>query len=170
MAAVRTVGVVGRGRFRFGRHSFQAAFCFFDCFDFFCFFLFFSFALLPRFSFVGFAAFPCFPLFLRFPVLFPLLPFLGALASLLPGFPFRFLDARRRDWCLRLRPAPARADSGSNRDAQRHKKRPLRANLLELWRHPPYPIRTLESELQRSLSQCEERSFSGAINHVEPLR
>ncbi len=81
MTAVRTVGVVGGGRFRFGRHSFQGAFFF----DFFGFFLFFGFVLFPCFLFLRFPPFPCFPLF------FPLLPFLGALASFLPGFPFGFL-------------------------------------------------------------------------------
>jgi len=131
MTAVRTVGVVRGGRFRFGRHCFQGAFFF----DFFRFFLFFSFPLFPCFPFLRFPPFPCFPAFLSFPLFFSLLPFLGALASFLPGFPFCFLDGRRRDWCFRLRPAPARADSGSNRDAQRHEERPLGADLLKLRRH-----------------------------------
>ena len=125
MTAVRTVGVVGGGRFRFGRHSFQGAFFF----DFFGFFLFFGFVLFPCFLFLRFPPFPCFPLF------FPLLPFLGALASFLPGFPFGFLGTRRRNGRFGLRPATARADSGSNRDAQRHEKGPLGADLLKLRRH-----------------------------------
>ncbi len=161
MTAVRTVGVVRRGRFRFGRHSFQGAFFF----DFFGFFLFFGFVLFPCFPFLRFPPFSCFPAFLRFPLSFSLLPFLGALASFLPSFPFSFLDARRRDWCFRLRPTPAGADCGSNRDAQRHKKRPFGANLLELWRHRSYPIRTLGATGERPNRQRLHRlpaSFDAA--------
>lgn len=106
MAAVRAVGVVGRVWFRFGRHSFQGAF-FFDFFRFFPFFLLF----------------------------FSLLPFPDALARFLPRFPFCFLDARRRNRGFRLRPASAGADRCGNRNAQRHEKRPLGADLLKLWRH-----------------------------------
>ncbi len=131
MTAVRAVGVVGRVWFRFGRNSFQGAFFF----DFFRFFPFSSFALFPCFPFLRFPPFPCFPVFLRFPPFFSLLPFLRALASFLPGFPFGFLDARRRDRGFRLRTAPASADRCGNSHAQRHEERPLGANLLKLRRH-----------------------------------